>query len=65
MTEPNRNTEIAIARAFYETRVRMDLEPENALTWEGLPIENRTKLANTVNSLIIQGVITPGFKVTS
>jgi hypothetical protein len=65
MTEPVRNIEIAIARAYYESEVESSNFPDAALSWSNLPIVIRTKRANIVNSLIIQGIITPGEKFSS
>jgi hypothetical protein len=60
---PDRNVEIAIARAYYEDEVGKSKYPDSTLPWDDLPINVRVSRANIINSLIIQGVILPGFKV--
>ncbi len=60
---PDRNVEIAMARAYYESEVEFAKYPEGALSWGNLPIAERARRANVVNHLIISGLITPGEKL--
>jgi len=59
---PSRNVEIAIARAFHESNTRSGsyISP---VPWDDIDIEQRVKMANAVNELILSGVILPGDKI--